>query len=444
MDARLCVIEFNKGNRVPTVVMNADKSNGEVPLTVKFTGDQSSDPDGDNVTYELQVNGETKKSDNGNFDYTFDKPGIYRPKLVVTDKSGAQSSQELTILAGNAKPVVDITWNGNSEFFFNGGSGNYEVTVTDKEDGSLGNGVDPAKVRVTFDYLEQGYDVTEIAAGHQRADLPGKIMIAESDCKSCHQLDEKSAGPSYKMIAAKYEKDPKAIDVLSDKVLKGGAGVWGETPMAAHPQLTKEQTMSMVEYILSLAKVELKKSLPVKGTVKFDKPQTPPLPKGAYLLTAIYDDKGAGNVPSLSSDKSIVLRAPAVDGSYFEELNGPSRFAVPTGGQALMGIKNGHSAATREIDLTGAGKMTIMVVLVQNVSKNGTIDVYLDSKDGKKLGTADFSKTPKMPVADGYDLTMSGLNFPAIDGKHKIVLVFNNDKAGDGDLFMFSTIALDK
>lgn len=444
MDARLAVIEFNKGNRVPSVVFNADKTTGATPLSVKFTGDQSNDPDGDDVTYELQVNGETKKSDNGNFDYTFDKAGIYRPKLVVTDKSGAQSSSEITILAGNEAPVVDISWKGNSQFFFNGGSGNYEVSANDKEDGSIGNGITADRIRVTFDYLEQGYDSTQIAAGHQRAELPGKIMIAESDCKSCHTLEEKSAGPAYKMIAAKYEKDPKAIDILSDKVLKGGGGVWGETPMAAHPQLTKEQTVAMVEYILSLAKVETKKSLPSTGTVKFDRPQKGPAPAGAYLLTAIYEDKGAGAIPSLSSQKTLALRAPVIDGSYFTELNGPSKFSVPNGGVALMGIKNGHSAVSKAVDLTGVNKMNLMIVLVQKVSKNGTIDIYLDSKDGKKLGTANFMSTPRMQVADGYDITSSLVTFPAVEGRHKVVLVFNNDQAGDADLFMFSTIVLDK
>ncbi len=443
MDARLAVIEFNKGNRVPTVVFKADKTKGATPLAVSFKGEESSDPDGDKLTFELQLAGETKKSDNGNFDYTFDKPGIYRPKLIATDASGSRSESEITILVGNAEPVVDITWNGNSEFFLTGASGNYEVSVTDKEDGTLGAEIKPADVVVTFDYLA-GYDQTAIAQGHQKSELPGKIMIAESDCKACHTLNEKSAGPSYKMIAAKYEKDPKAIEVLSTKILNGGAGVWGETPMAAHPQLSKETTMAMVEYILSLAKVEVKKSLPVKGTVKFDKPQTPPGPKGAYLLTAIYEDKGAGVVPSLATQKTIVLRAPALNGADFEELDGPTRFKVPTGGEALQGVKHGGSATTRSIDLTGVHQISFSVVLVQNVSKNGTIDVYLDSKDGKKLGTADFSKTPRMKVADGYDVTFSGISFPGAEGKHKLVLVFNNDKAGEGDLFMFGGMSLDK
>jgi cytochrome c len=446
MDARLEVIEFNKGNRVPTVAFTADKTKGAAPLAVKLTGDQSNDPDGDALTYELQLSGETKKSDNGNFKYTFDKPGIYRPKLVVTDKNGAQTKSELTILVGNAEPTVDLTVTGNTEFFVNNGQAQYSVSINDKEDGSLEKGIAPEKVLVTFDYLEQGYDMTKIAQGHQKAEMPGKILIAESDCKACHQMDQKSAGPSYKMIAAKYEKDPKAIDVLSDKVLQGGAGVWGETPMAAHPQLTKEQTMAMVDYIISLAKVEVKKSLPVKGTVKFDKTKMQgPTAKGAYLLTAMYEDNGANNIPSLSSEKTVVLTAPTLDGSYFEELNGPSQFANPTGGgKLLMGIKNGSTAATRPVDLTGFGKATLMAVLIQNVSKSGTIDVYLDSKDGKKLGTADFSRAPKIPVAAGYDMATTTFTYPAVEGKHKLVLVFNNPDAGDAELFIFSNISMDK
>jgi hypothetical protein len=39
---------------------------------------------------------------------------------------------------------------------------------------------------------------------------------------------------------------------------------------------------------------------------------------------------------------------------------------------------------------------------------------------------------------------MSQIKFPTIEGKHRIFLEFKNDKAEDKDLFMFSTIALDK
>lgn len=445
MDARLSVIEFNKGNRAPVVVLTTDVAKGAVPLTVKLSAAGSSDPDNDPVRFEYVVNGETKTSANGNLDYTFDKPGIYRPVVTVTDDKGVKSAAELTIIAGNQPPVVGITWKGNKDFFLYQGSGSYEVDVSDKEDGTLKGGqIDREKLMVTFDFLPQGYDMTKIAQGHQRSEMPGKILIAESDCKACHLIDEKSAGPSYKMVAEKYAKDPKAIGVLSDKILNGGSGVWGDVPMAAHPQVTKQQAGQMVEYILSLGKEVKVKSLPAKGNVKFDKPLGPNgQPQGAYILTASFEDNGNGTIPSLSAESSVVLRAPMIDGSFFEELDGPSRFNVPTGGQALNGIKHGSSGATRPIDLTDVGSMTFVTVEI-GPAKSGMIDVYLDSREGTKVGTVDLTKSKKIPIQAGVVMATGQLKVPAVKGQHKVILVFRNEAAGDADLFMFGAISLGK
>jgi cytochrome c len=445
MDARLAVIEFNKGNRAPVVALTTDISRGATPLTVKLTAGNSMDPDNDAIRFEYTVDGKTLPSEDGTLSYTFDKPGIYRPTLAVTDASGLKASAELTIIAGNQPPTVDIAWTGNQEFYFYQGGGSYEVNVTDKEDGSLAAGqIAKDKVMVTFDFLPQGYDMTAIAQGHQKSELPGKIMIAESDCKSCHLADEKSAGPSYKMIAARYAKEQRAVEVLSDKILNGGSGVWGDVPMAAHPQLSKEQAGQMVEYILSLGKEQEVKSLATKGSVKFDKPLGPMgQPQGAYILTASYEDKGSGTIPSSSAEKSVVLKKPVLDGEYFAELDGPSRFAVPTGGQALQSIKHASSATTREIDLTSVGMMSATTVEI-GPAKGGTIDVYIDSPEGRKIGTFDFSKSPRIPIQAGVTLVQGQLRTPGLEGKHKLVLVFRNEKAGEDDLFMFGGLTLSK
>jgi cytochrome c len=45
-------------------------------------------------------------------------------------------------------------------------------------------------------------------------------------------------GPSYQEIAAKYSE--KDIELLASKIIEGGSGVWGGVPMAAHPQVSKE------------------------------------------------------------------------------------------------------------------------------------------------------------------------------------------------------------
>jgi len=59
-------------------------------------------------------------------------------------------------------------------------------------------------------------------------------------------------GPSYFEIAEKYPINPDTINKLANKVISGGAGVWGPSPMSAHPQLSKEEAREMVEYILKI------------------------------------------------------------------------------------------------------------------------------------------------------------------------------------------------
>lgn len=86
-------------------------------------------------------------------------------------------------------------------------------------------------------------------------DHPGSKLIAESTCLACHNTTQKSIGPTYRDVAKKYAKDPKAIENLAHKVIKGGVGVWGELQhMPPHPQHNIEETRQMVEAILKVRK----------------------------------------------------------------------------------------------------------------------------------------------------------------------------------------------
>ena len=84
----------------------------------------------------------------------------------------------------------------------------------------------------------------------------GLALIAKSDCFTCHKLREASTGPAYGAVADKYENNEANVNMLADKVLKGGTGVWGQVPMVAHPQLSKEDAVAMVKYILLLKEVK--------------------------------------------------------------------------------------------------------------------------------------------------------------------------------------------
>ncbi|MFD2515416.1 c-type cytochrome [Pontibacter locisalis] len=80
----------------------------------------------------------------------------------------------------------------------------------------------------------------------------GEKLIAMSDCLSCHRVDEKLVGPSYKEVAQKYEFNDKNVDYLAGKIIEGGAGVWGQVPMTPHPNISREDAREMAKYVLSL------------------------------------------------------------------------------------------------------------------------------------------------------------------------------------------------
>jgi cytochrome c len=80
----------------------------------------------------------------------------------------------------------------------------------------------------------------------------GKQLLAKNDCLTCHRLDVKIVGPAYKDVAKKYPATAANYEKLTQKVITGGTGVWGEVPMAPHPTVPAADVKKMVEYILSL------------------------------------------------------------------------------------------------------------------------------------------------------------------------------------------------
>ncbi len=77
-------------------------------------------------------------------------------------------------------------------------------------------------------------------------------LAQSKNCLTCHAVDKKVVGPAYKDVAAKYAGDKTAVDKLTQKVMKGGSGVWGPVPMPANPQVTEAEAKKLVTWILSL------------------------------------------------------------------------------------------------------------------------------------------------------------------------------------------------
>ncbi|MFM2118144.1 MAG: hypothetical protein RL316_1334 [Bacteroidota bacterium] len=83
----------------------------------------------------------------------------------------------------------------------------------------------------------------------------GLGLVAKSDCLTCHKIDDKHIGPSYKEIAIKYADAPNdVVSALAKKIIEGGVGNWGNVPMTPHPSISQDDAETMVRYILTLNK----------------------------------------------------------------------------------------------------------------------------------------------------------------------------------------------
>ena len=98
---------------------------------------------------------------------------------------------------------------------------------------------------VTIAALAAGFALTTSA-------LADVALATAKNCTACHAVDKKVLGPSYKEVATKYSGQADAVDKLSNKVMKGGAGAWGPVPMPANAQVNADEAKKLVTWILTL------------------------------------------------------------------------------------------------------------------------------------------------------------------------------------------------
>ncbi len=130
----------NAANHVPNAVASASPLGGDVPLTVDFNGTGSSDPDpGDSLSYawDLDGDGQFDDSTSPQPQFMYGSPGVYHPRLKVTDTGTAFDIDTVTINAGSGPPTASIDspspsyqWRTNQAIQFSG-------SAVDPEDGNL-------------------------------------------------------------------------------------------------------------------------------------------------------------------------------------------------------------------------------------------------------------------------------------------------------------------
>ncbi|MER6668684.1 PQQ-dependent sugar dehydrogenase [Amycolatopsis japonica] len=130
-------------NRPPTAVATATPSSGPAPLTVRFDGTASTDPDaGDTLSYawDLDADGAYDDSSAADPTWTYTAAAAVDAGLRVTDAHGASATTTVRVTVGNPEgldpvPVIDspagtLTWSVGQTVSFSG-------RAVDAQDGQL-------------------------------------------------------------------------------------------------------------------------------------------------------------------------------------------------------------------------------------------------------------------------------------------------------------------
>ncbi|MEM9326676.1 MAG: ThuA domain-containing protein [Bacteroidota bacterium] len=441
-NARLLRITYNGSNRPPVVAAAVDQMAGAAPHSVTFSAEGTMDYDGDELSYQWDFDG-TSSSSSRNPTFEYQNPGVYYPTLTVRDSEGNEAQQQLRVVVGNAPPVIDVAIEGNRSFYWDVTDLNYAVAVTDAEDGTLGQGIDEGDIVVTAQYLQLGFDMTEVAQGHQTAGdfLDGKAIMDESDCMACHALNEESIGPTYLQVAERYQDDTDAVSYLANKIINGGGGVWGEQAMAAHPQLEQGEAEKIAQYILSLSDEE-EGSLPVQGTVTLADHQEDKDP-GSYFIQVSYQDKGSGDVEALEAFKSHEIRYYRFGSDRFERAGTTLDMTAVQGLRNFDEIKNGivgYGTVLKlgQLDLTGVGSIALAGFCAEQTT-DVSIAVF---SNGEQVGLGSLSSTGE---GAGRGLTKAAgmISFTTTVGLGELELRVSEGN-GDKPLAMLSEVAFNR
>ena len=412
-DAGISRIDYIAGNRPPKInKLIIKNTSGLLPFKLQAKVD-AEDPDRDQIRYVWDLgNGVKKTTVQPSIEYTYTKAGEYPVSVQLIDKLMASSnSSSIEVTAGNAAPKVNILVKGNQSFYFTEKAVDYQVITTDQ-----GAAVNKSTVYVANNYIK-GKDLAGSSLGHQAYSetQAGQALMLKSDCQACHQVDKKSIGPSFKQVSAKYQKDPNAVSYLAAKIIKGGAGVWGEVAMSAHPTMSDSDAKKIAQWVLSLEnKAIAKASLPIQGKII-------PLPSSTdgestiFSLFASYTDQGAVGLKPLSSAATVNLRSNIYTA---RELTERTRIALKdsTNSGFLVYPENNGWLKMNQIDLSGISHIELSSKS-KGESGNYTIELRLDSEKGSLIGkgtymdsgTFNLEKTSSIPVNQVLDKKMHDL-----------------------------------
>ena len=402
-------VDYVQGGRRPIAVATADKtSTSATTLTVQFSSAGSRDPDGGGITYLWDFGDGSPTSTDPNPTHTYAAVGSYRATLTVTDETDKTGTADVTIVVGNAAPVIAVNSPAEGGFFDFGDQIPYDVTVTDAEDGTV-SGTSPDCSRVEIDYL-LGHDSARPPA-ERRDRLPGRHPdrrrgrprrpTRTSSASSPRPTRTRAArpaparcGPSTeivlwpKLLQAEHYTEMRGIQVVAQANAGGGERV-GYTDNAGGTEAVNYIAWDPVN-LLNISSLTVTASSGGSGgpiQVRLDDPATGPL-----LGTVNVPNTGAWET---QQDFQLPITAPTGRHKLF--------LAFPNGGLDVDQIRfNGRgisqnaqpTASAAATPTEGAAPLAVQFTGTATDPEGGALTYEWDFGDGTADATTKDARTP--------------------------------------------------
>ncbi|MFD0794903.1 c-type cytochrome [Mucilaginibacter litoreus] len=195
----------------------------------------------------------------------------------------------------NSAPVVKITAPKVATFSWDAPV-SYSISVADKEDGdSKFDEINGLEVLLEVRFIDSK---GQVPSANQPAapDEQGLAIMRSSNCFNCHNFNSKLIGPSYSDIVAKYPLSAANVALLTKRIKEGSAGIWGKAAMPTHPELSDNETETVVKWMYKqAANPNVTYYTGLDGV--FRTKAAPADKKGTYVITASYTDHGLKTTP---------------------------------------------------------------------------------------------------------------------------------------------------
>ncbi len=189
----------------------------------------------------------------------------------------------------------------------------YRIEVDDKEDGISEYGEIPMnEVILSVKFVSDSSKAKAFLTSDAIKNYQVLSWMGSNACFTCHRAKDRLIGPPFSEIAERYSEQPNSVSELSEKVIKGSQGTWGDQIMPAQTHLPPDQIQDVIQWILRNAQAEDYSYFPgLQGAFRTWELKSGMEPGGAYVLSAHYLDHGLNEKPpqgKLGKDLLILLQ----------------------------------------------------------------------------------------------------------------------------------------